>query len=252
MKILRKDRSKLAGIIAKPAGSERSMVIKMENAKSASRDETARMREKYYQDLDELHEEYDTFLHDMKHTMRAIAALARDGEVDEIISLIDKLDMSLGKIEQRIICSHKVLNALFAERKSYAEEMGVVLDYDIVEPLYFQDFDDVDLCSLVGNILDNAIEAEKYSVDGEGILFCMKMAKEGRHIIIQMENSYDEKEENQKAKTDGTERVGAKHGIGLRNVRKIVRQYGGMIEDKKEDGRFRIKILLPVQSGWRN
>lgn len=223
----------------------------MENAKSASRDECARMREKYYQDLDELHEEYDGFLHDMKHTMRAIAALAREGEVDEIIDLIDKLDMSLGKIEQRIICSHKVLNALFSERKGYAEEAGVILEYDIVEPLYFQDFDDVDLCSLVGNILDNAIEAEKQSTEQEGIWFRMKMAKEGRHIIIQVENSYDEKEENPSAKAVGTGRVGSKHGIGLRNVRKIVRQYGGMIEDKKDDGRFRIKILLPVQSGWR-
>lgn len=224
----------------------------MENAKSASRDECARMREKYYQDLDELHEEYDTFLHDMKHTMRAIAAFAREGEVDEIISLIDKLDISLGKIEQRILCSNKVLNALFSERMSYAEEAGVMLEYDIVEPLYFQDIDDVDLCSLVGNILDNAIEAEKQSAERAGIWFSMKMAKEGRHIIIQVENSYDENEENHKGKIIGTGRVGAKHGIGLRNVRKIVRQYGGMIEDKKDDGRFRIKILLPVQSVWKS
>lgn len=224
----------------------------MENAKSASRDECARMREKYYQDLDILHEEYDTFLHDMKHTMRAIAALAREGEVDEIISLIDKLDMSLGRIEQGIFCSNKVLNALLSERKSYAEEAGVVMEYDITEPLYFEDIDDVDLCSLVGNILDNAIEAEKQSAEPEGIWFRMKMAREGCHIIIQLENSYNETEENDKIRTVGTERVGAKRGIGLRSVRKIVRQYGGMMEDRKEDGRFRIKILLPVRSGWNN
>lgn len=222
----------------------------MENAKSASRDECARMREKYYQDLDGLHEEYDTFLHDMKHTMRAIAALAREGEVEEIISLIDKLDMSLGKIEEGIICSHKILNALFNDRKAYAEEVGVVLEYDVVEPLYFQDIEDVDLCSLVGNILDNAIEAERQSAERDGILFCMKMAKGGRHIIIQMENSYDEAVENNKTKPVETERVGAKHGIGMRSVRKIVRKYGGMMEDKKDGGKFWIKILLPIQSGW--
>ncbi len=224
----------------------------MENAKSASRDECARMREKYYQDLDELHEEYDTFLHDMKHTMRAIADLAREGEVEEIISLIDKLDMSLGRIEERIICSHKVLNALFNERKAYAEEIGVTLEYDVSEPLYLQDFDDVDLCSLVGNILDNEIEAEYRSTQRERILFCMKMAKEGRHIIIQMENSYEEAVENNRTKTDGPERIGAKHGIGMRSVRKIVRKYGGMMEDRKSDGKFWIKILLPVQSGWKS
>ncbi|MBD5456968.1 MAG: sensor histidine kinase [Lachnospiraceae bacterium] len=223
----------------------------MENAKSLSNDECARMKEKYYQELEELHEQYDTFLHDMKHTMRTIASLASEGATDEIIDLIEGLRMSLSRIEQNIICSHKILNALFTERKSYAEEKGVVLEYDIVEPLYLQDIDDMDLVALIGNILDNAIEAEEQAIEPEGVLFSMKMAREGRHIIIQVENSYSEKENGNGEEKPAKGRVGAKHGIGLRSVRKIVRKYGGMMEDKGEYGRFRIKIILSVQSGWK-
>jgi len=223
----------------------------MENAKSLSRDECARMREKYYQDLEELHEQYDTFLHDMKHTMRTIASLAREGADEEIIDLIDGLRMSLSKIEQNIICSHKILNALFTERKSYADEEEVPLKFDITEPLYLQDIEDMDLITLIGNILDNAIEAEGQVTEPEGVLFSMKMSKEGHHIIIQVENSYSEKKSENQNKSPETGRVGAKHGIGMRSVRKIVRKYGGMMEEKKEYGRFRIKIILPVQSGWK-
>lgn len=222
----------------------------MENAKFLSNDECVRMKEKYYQDLEELHEQYDTFLHDVKHTMRAIAALAREGENEEIINLIEGLRVSLNRIEQNIICSYKVLNALFTERKGYAEEKGVMLEYDITEPLFLQDIDDTDLLTIVGNILDNAIEAERQAAEPEGVLFSMRMAKEGRHIIVQVENSYCEDEKSSKNEKSGADRIGFKHGIGLRSVRRIVRKYGGMMEDKKEDGRFRIKIILPVQGGW--
>lgn len=221
----------------------------MGNAKSLSHDEKVKMKEKYYQDLEELHEQYDTFIHDMKHTMRTIASLAREGANEEIIDLIEGLRVSLSRIEQNIICSDKILNALFTERKSYAEEKEIALEFDITEPLYLQDIDDTDLVTLVGNILDNAVEAEGQAETPEGILFSMKMAKEGRHLIIQVENSYTETEGNDKKENSRTGRVGAKHGIGLRSVRKIVRKYGGIMEDKKEDGRFYIKIIIPVHSG---
>ncbi|MCM1156855.1 MAG: GHKL domain-containing protein [Roseburia sp.] len=219
-----------------------------ENAKSLSRDECARMKEKYYQDLEGLQEQYDSFLHDVKHTMRAIASLASEGADEEIISLIEGLRVSLSRIEKNIICSHKILNALFAERKSYADERDIVLEFDVAEPLYLQGIDDTDLLTLAGNILDNAIEAEAQAEKAEGISFSMRMAKGNWHIIIQVENSYSEKESNNGSENPETGRVGAKRGIGLRSIRKIVRKYGGMMKDKKEDGRFYIKIILPVQS----
>lgn len=223
-----------------------------ENAKSLSRDECNRMKEKYYQDLEELHEQYDTFLHDMKHTMRAIASLASEGANDEIISLIDGLRVSLSRIEQKIICSHKILNALLAERKSYADEKEVALKFDITEPLYLQGIEDTDLVTLIGNVLDNAIEAEWQAAEPEGILFSMKMSKEGRHIIIQIENSYNEEKSRSQNEKAVAGAVGAKHGIGMRSVRKVVRKYGGMMEDQRENERFWIKIILPMQSEWED
>ena len=80
----------------------------MGNAKSLSRDECARMKEKYYQDLEELHEQYDTFLHDVKHTMRTIAVLAEEGANEEIINLIDGLRISLSRIEQNTFRALKI------------------------------------------------------------------------------------------------------------------------------------------------
>ena len=205
---------------------------------------------KHYQDMDSLHEQYDSYIHDMKHTMRTIAALAEEGDCEKIGSLIDKMRMNIGNIEQKMICSNKVLNALLSERKSYADGKGLVMDIDIREPLYFQEIDELDLIVLMGNLLDNAIEAEKQAKEQKGILLSIRMAREGKHMIIDLENSYEENHNGGKVKINRSKQIGNKHGIGLENVRDIVRKYGGIIEIEKSEGRYLVKVILPVQSEW--
>lgn len=210
---------------------------------------------KHYQNLDELHEQYDIFLHDIKHMMKTIAALAKGDNCEEIENLITGMQISLGNMNQKIVCSHKVLNALLVEWAGYAKSNGAALELMIKEPLYFQEIEDLDLLALMGNLLDNAITAELHSTKREGVWCSMRMAKNSRHILIQIENSYDEKvsvrEFFEKSRTLSKERapIGAKHGIGLVSVREIVEKYGGIMENSKEDGRYRVKIILTVQSG---
>lgn len=205
---------------------------------------------KHYQNMDSLHEQYDSYIHDMKHTMRTIAALAEEGDCEKIGSLIDKMRMNIGNIEQKMICSNKVLNALLSERKSYADNNGIVMNMEIREPLYFQEIDELELIVLMGNLLDNAIEAEKCAKNQEGIHLCIRMAREGRHMIIQLENSCDDKHSDRKIKIKRDGQLGNKHGIGLESVQNIVRKYGGIIENEKSEGRYLVKVILPVQSEW--
>lgn len=217
--------------------------LEMVNARSE-------LEAKHYKNMDSLHEQYDSFIHDMKHTMRAIAALAEEGDCEKIGQLIDKTRMNIGNIEQKTICSNKILNALLLERKSYADDNSIEIEMEIREPLYFQEIDELDLIALMGNLLDNAIEAEKCVNKQEGILLSIRMAREGRHMIIQLENSYEENHNIGKAGIKRSGQIGNKHGIGLESVRDIVRKYGGIIENEKSEGRYLVKVILPVQSEW--
>lgn len=209
------------------------------------------MEARHYQNMDNLHEQYDTYIHDIKHTMRTIAALSEEGDCERISGLINKMRINIGNIEQKTICSDKVLNALLLERKGYAEDNGIMMETEIREPLYLQEIDDTDLIALMGNLLDNAIEAEKRSGKREGIILSMKMAREGRHVLIHLENSYEEKYSD-KVVIKRNEGMGHKHGIGLGSIRDIVRKYGGIIETDKYEGRYLAKVILPVQSKWEN
>lgn len=212
--------------------------------------EHLRMEVKHYRNMDELHEKYDVFIHDMKHMLRTIAALAEDGDCEKIAGLIADTRINIGKTEQRIICSNKVLNALLSERKGYASDNGIDMEIEVREPLYLQGIEETDLIALVGNLLDNAIEAQRYSRKNDEMLYCMKMASEGRHIIIYIENSYDEGHSDGKGNKKINGQIGNKRGIGLKSVQNVVRKLGGIIENEKNDGRYAVKIILPVQSKW--
>lgn len=208
------------------------------------------LKEKYYQDLETMQEQYDVFLHDMKHSMRTIAALAETGDCDGIGDLVKDLRVTLGNIEWKMICSHKILNALLVERKAYADDNNVILNLDIKEPLCLQNIEDVDIVTLIGNLLDNAIAAEKEVKSKEGVLCSIWMSREGRHVLIQVENSYETKRGNKEKGRGEKARIGEKHGIGCKSMRKIVSKYGGVMESTKAGGRYQVKMILPVQSEW--
>ena len=207
--------------------------------------------EKYYKDLDEIHEQYDVFIHDMKHTMRTVNALAEEGRCKEIKELIGDMQIKVGNIQNRIICSHKILNAMLTERKAYADVCGAALELEIAEPLYLQNIDDVDLITLIGNLLDNAIEAEIHAHERNGVLCRIHMSGNGFHVIIQIDNSYTEKI----AETEHLQHpnnIGNKHGIGLKSVKEVVRKYGGVFDCWQSDGRYSVKVILPVQAETEN
>ena len=209
--------------------------------------------EKYYKELDEIHEQYDVFIHDMKHTMRTVNALAEEGRCKEIKELIEDMQIKVGNIQNRIICSHKILNALLTERKAYADECGADLELEIAEPLYLQNIDDVDLIILIGNLLDNAIEAEIHAHERNGVLCRIHMSGNGIHVVIQIENSYAEKSAGTEKETvRHSDNIGNKHGIGLKSIKEVVRKYGGVFDCWQSDGRYIVKVILPVQTETEN
>ena len=207
--------------------------------------------EKYYKDLEEIHEQYDVIIHDIKHMMRTVNTLAEEGRCKEIEDLIGDMQIKVGNIQKRMICSHKILNAMFTERKAYADERGAALELEISEPLYLQNIDDVDLITIIGNLLDNAIEAEIRSHGREGVLCRIHMSSNRIHVVIQIENSYTDKE----AETETirhSDIIGNRHGIGLKSVKGVVRKYGGVFDCWQSEGRYIVKVILPVQTEAEN
>ncbi len=202
------------------------------------------LEQKYYRSLEEQHEKYDIMFHDMKHVMRTIAVLADDNNIEEIKKLTESFHRSAAMMTEIEYCSNKVLNALFMERMCFAKQEKVTLRLEIIEPLHFSRFEELDLIALIGNLLDNAIIAESKAKNPKGIMCRIALAQNRKHILIQVENSYEEKTVSLQIKPEGE--IGRKHGIGLKSVEGIVNKYNGIIDCSKENGRYGTKIILPI------
>lgn len=224
------------------ASSKKSEQIRLEMLR-------AELGEKYYQNMEKMFDEYDLFLHDIRYTIRTIAALAEEGNCEEIKTLINQQSEQLEAIEKDMICRNKIVNALLVEKRAYAKQMGIAMDIDYTEPTYLHEIDDLDLIVLIGNLLDNAIAAEKQAKQKDGIYFSIWTAQEGKYTLIQVENSYDAKRAK-KEKSTKHGKIGEKHGLGLRSINRIVQKYNGVSYKDEEGGRYRIKILIPIECMW--
>ena len=212
------------------------------------------LRQKHYKELETVHLQYDIYLHDVRRMIRTIAAMVEERNWDNANLLADYMVDTVRGLGNRILCFHDILNALLAERKSYAESQGLSMEIKGKEPLLLGEISEIDMVALMGNLLDNAINAEIDAPAKEGILCQMSTALDGRHIVIEVENSYNpskakEKQTAQKPEKK-IERIGHKHGIGLISIQETIEKYGGMISHQESAGRYYVKVIL--SSGKEN
>ena len=109
------------------------------------------------------------------------------------------------------------------------------INYDILNNI-----NDEDIAVLFGNIFDNAIEAAEKVEDK---FISLEIQKQGAYISIYMENSFDGLFDPELKSRKGEKH---EHGIGMKNVRRIVEEYNGMMKCFVEENIFCCDILLKV------
>lgn len=209
------------------------------------------LRQKYYAEIVDTHQKYDIYLHDVRRMLRIVASMVEDKRWDKAELLTDYMIDSIQDIKKNALCLHEILNALLVDRRSYAESLGLTMTIDVKEPLLLGVISEIDLVALTGNLLDNAINAEKDASEKKGIICLICTALDGGHIIVEIRNSYDKIKEKNKRTVRETDKkaaeIGRKHGIGLFSVQEIVHKYGGILSTLDEDNRYFVKAILPSE-----
>lgn len=169
-------------------------------------------------------------IHDYKHKIIAIKYWLDEGNVESVKEFIDKESENLTQKVFYIKTGNDVVDAIVNTKQKLAEEKNIVFAMNIAVPASCR-VSDIDLVCILGNLIDNAIEAcekqEKKHID-----VIIKEVK--KLLIIKVINSY---EERLKEEPLTTKKEKALHGIGLRNVKNIVDKYDGtyeMIQDEDE------------------
>lgn len=136
---------------------------------------------------------------------------------------------------------NSLLNFIINTKLSKAKELGLEIKAEI-ENLPFSYMDSIDFSSLLNNILDNAIEA---AIQSEKKLIMVNIAHKKGFDTIVVRNSIDKSvlKDNPDLETSKSE---PGHGLGMKQIRRIVEKYDGEIDIYEEQGMFHVFIALSV------
>lgn len=191
----------------------------------------------HYIELEKYYSEIFRIKHDINNHNNIISVLLQNGEYNKLKNYMDKYNKNIINLENEVlICKNKIIDAICLSKRSICKEKGINIKFDIKVPEVIN-IDDLDLCIIYGNILDNAIEACNRIADQNKEKFIdIKSNIVKGYLTIKIVNSKDRVSIKRNGKFITLKKDKKNHGIGLYSVQKSVDKYNGQVilKDKEE------------------
>lgn len=186
--------------------------------------------------------------HDMINHLAGIYNYLKTGSVDKAKEYIEVMEEKLSEtrnyVNSGVIGIDSILNYKISE--ALRQGIDVMTDISIPEELNFKEFD---LNIIIGNLMDNAIEAAEKINENVREPIRVNIKCMSGCLVIKIDNQCIEADLNIKDGTyisTKTDKLSL-HGYGLKNVNNVVNQNDGIIETKSENDRFFVQVTMPVQ-----
>ena len=177
--------------------------------------------------------------HDMKQHLTVMSGYLEQGENEKCQAYLQQLLPQVEQMGKLIRSGNTILDYLINSKLCPLENTHVVISGSVGD---LSDIRDADLACLVGNILDNAIEAVAQAEEKRiELLF----SRQNANRIIICKNTVKESVLKHNKNLKSTKASGDAHGFGHQIVEKIVADYHGMIEYFEEYDMFGVQIILP-------
>lgn len=189
--------------------------------------------------------------HDLRHHLDMISTLYHQGKDSELEEYLNQYRNFTAELNETRLSGYPALDNLLNFYIQKAQGDGISVTSDIQPFRQNLGFDIIDLTVLIGNIMENAVEA-CHNLQSEQtspyIRIWIRLSE--FFLLIKIENSCSRNGPKTLDYTDGTEFVSTKHvslsGQGLKSIRYVAEKYGGSAEFKKSDGTFSTRIVLNI------
>ena len=204
--------------------------------------EKTKFEERKYEEAISLWNTAEKIRHDVKHHMIALSGMIDEGNTAECKEYLDQYMTALQKTGKFSRSGNTVIDYLIDSKLSPLEKTQIIITGSVGN---LSDIKDTDLASLIGNILDNAVEAEA-KVKDKRIELMFSCQHDNRIIICK--NNIEESVLATNPELNSTKSSTSRHGFGHQIVAEIAKKYNGLVHYFEEDGMFGVQILLPVKS----
>ena len=187
-------------------------------------------------------EEMSKYRHDTKNWFILIGQLIKKHNYNRISEICDSYQEKLDETDSYSATGNLVIDSLVNYKLNSAVKKGIAVMADINCPTDIN-IDTPTFTSLLGNLLDNAIEAAEQA-DTKNLMISSSYSK-GR-LFLNVQNTYNGLIIKQKNRFLSTKKSPQKHGIGLKSVNDAVKKYHGDIQIDYDDNLFEVKIMILV------
>ncbi len=195
-----------------------------------------------YEEVKEIYLNMRGWRHDYHNHLQAMKAQIAAGQLEEMKQYLSDLEHNLERVDTYVKSGNLMADAILNSKLSLAEQKGIQVNCKAILPETLS-IEDVDLCVLLGNLLDNALEAcEKIPEQQRFLRIYMVVNKSQLYVSIQ--NSAKEELDFNEKNYISTKR--GNHGLGMKRVKALADKYEGYLTLANEPGIFAAEVTLPL------
>lgn len=180
--------------------------------------------------------------HDLKHQ---ISILKSETISQESYDYLDQMEKEIKIYEAQNKTGNKILDTVIMGKQLYCQSLDINLSV-VAEGTALEFMDPIDISTLFGNILDNAIESVSKLEDKEKRLIHLVIAKNREFLRIRVENCFEGELVYKNGLPMTTKDDKNYHGYGLKSIQRTVQKYNGSVTIQDLNGWFEIRILIPL------
>lgn len=207
--------------------------------------ERTRNQMELYRGMKKRYEQQRRYQHDYKNQLNCISGMIGEGQTQEALTYIAKLTGSFRQSEMSVNTNHSVVNVVLNQKYQEACDRGIAMAV-IANDLSGLSMSEEDIVTLLGNLLDNAIEACEKLEQNRIIQF--KMILEDEQLVLSIRNPIEEPLRIRNNRIASSKKDKSRHGIGLLNVDSVIRKNGGTGVLQCQEGWFCFSAMIPMEA----
>lgn len=199
-------------------------------------------QEKSVEETKILYQSVRSIRHDLKQHFQVALTMLHSGKINEAVDYMEKYnDTVLDGISNKVFCDNDVVNYIINSKSKICSDRHIKIYIYIANEI--PEFSDLDLCVLLGNALDNAIEG----VSGEGNNeIYLELRNVDNFFMISVKNTIINSVLEDNPNLISKKKEKEVHGLGILSMKEVVQKYNGSIEFYESDNKFCCDMLLDI------
>lgn len=210
------------------------------------KEEQAELLDRDYQSLNRLYSENARLFHDLHNHIELLHRHLTHGNVNEAVEYLEDLRGPVREITNSGWTGDEAVDYLIGNKTAAAQEQQIAAEVNMEFPRH-TNIRSADLTAILGNLLDNALEAAK-TAQGDRRFIRLTVRRINNMLVIKVENGCGAPPVAKQGELITSKTEDGLHGWGLKSVRAAAEKYDGIVETMYEDHVFRAVVTLSFEA----